>query len=89
MNRETAPSESSGDGESDSDSSASSEPSEPRVRPFEQLGELPDDVAEAFEQFKLVILSHKLTGWETISQDDMLASLDSLKALALAPPAED
>ena len=87
VNRETAPSDSSGEGESDS--SASSEPSEPRVRPFEQLGELPDDVAEAFEQFKLVILSHKLTGWETISQDDMLASLDALKVLAQAPPAEE
>ncbi len=89
VNRETAPSESAGEGESDGDSSASTEPAEQRVRPFEQLGELPDDLAEAFEQFKLVILSHKLTGWEAISQSDMLESLDALKALALAPPAED
>ncbi len=56
-----------------------------RIRPFENLADLPEDVADAFEQFKLVILSHKLTGWEQISRTDMVASLDSLKALALAP----
>jgi hypothetical protein len=58
------------------------------VRPFENLAELPDDVSEAFEMFKLAILRHKTTGWEEISRDDMLASLDALKSLALAPSAE-
>lgn len=61
----------------------------PRVRPFEDLAALPDDVAEAFEQFKLVILSHKLTGWEAISRDDLLGALESLKALAVAPSADE
>ncbi|QDT67175.1 hypothetical protein MalM25_00720 [Planctomycetes bacterium MalM25] len=61
----------------------------PRVRPFEDLATLPDDVAEAFEQFKLVILSHKLTGWEAISRDDLLGALESLKALAVAPSADE
>lgn len=60
----------------------------PRVQPFKDLAALPDDVTEAFEQFKLVILSHKLTGWESISRDDLLGALDSLKELALAPSDE-
>lgn len=55
------------------------------VRPFANLAELPDDLAEAFESFKLSILHHKLAGWREISRDDVLASLESLKQLALAP----
>jgi hypothetical protein len=61
----------------------------PRVRPFADLAKLPDDVADAFEQFKLVILSHKMTGWDLISRDDLLGALDALKALAVAPSADD
>jgi hypothetical protein len=57
----------------------------PLVRPFEHLGELPSDVSEAFESYKLAILHHKSAGWKEISRDDLLASLDALKALALAP----
>jgi hypothetical protein len=54
-------------------------------RPFEHLAELPDDLAEAFESMKLAIVRHKLAGWRDISRDDLLASLDALKSLALAP----
>jgi hypothetical protein len=62
------------------------EPAKPaRKRPFANLPDLPDDVAEAFEQFKLVILAHKMTDWSDISRDDLLASLDALKELALIP----
>lgn len=61
----------------------------PRIRPFEDLAALPDDVAEAFEQFKLVILSHKLSGWDTIPRDDLLGVLESLKVLAMAPSADE
>jgi hypothetical protein len=63
-------------------------PKQPRVKPFAGLPELPDDVAEAFEQFKLVILAHKLTGWQEISRDDLLATLDALKELAKLPADE-
>jgi len=56
-----------------------------RKRPFEDLPKLPDDLAEAFEQFKLVILAHKMAGWSEISRDDMLACLDALTELALQP----
>ncbi len=81
----------SGDGEDAPFDTPGAEPVEatPRVRPFEDLAALPDDVAEAFEQFKLVILSHKLPDWEAISRDDLLGALESLKALAMAPSADE
>ena len=62
-------------------------PVEP-LRPFEHLGKLPDDLAEAFETFKLAILAHKLTGWTAISCGEVLAALDALKQLAAAPAGE-
>jgi hypothetical protein len=55
------------------------------VRPFENLTELPDDVADAFDQMKLVILRHKADGWREITRKEMLDALDALKELALAP----
>lgn len=59
------------------------------VRPFAELPSLPDDVQDACESFKLAILRHKLAGWEEISRDDLLATLDALKQVALAPAGED
>lgn len=73
--------------EDPSEYSPSHDRSEP-VRPFANLPSLPDDVADAFENFKLVVLRHKSEGWSDISRDDMLAALDSLKQLALAPNVE-
>jgi hypothetical protein len=55
------------------------------VQPFAHLGELPDDLAEAFEAYKLAILHHKLEGWRQTSRNDVLASLDALKKLVTAP----
>ena len=55
------------------------------IRPFQNIGSLPDDVVEAFEGYKLAILRHKREGWGQITLDEMLATLDSLKELALTP----
>jgi hypothetical protein len=55
------------------------------VQPFADLAELPDDVTEAFEAFKLAILRHKMDDWREVSRDDVLAALDALKELAKAP----
>ncbi|MFZ5829843.1 MAG: hypothetical protein ACOY3P_07135 [Planctomycetota bacterium] len=63
---------------------SSEEPLEPQ-RPLAALGTLPQDLAEAFEAFKLAILAHKITGWDEISVDEVLASLEALKQLALSP----
>jgi hypothetical protein len=61
----------------------------PFVRPFENLAELPDDVADAFEAFKLAILRHKAIQWEEISQEDLLAALDALKEFVQAPASDE
>jgi hypothetical protein len=58
------------------------------VRPFENLADLPEDLAEAFESFKLAILRHKTDGWRQISREDVLAGLDALKELVVAPSAD-
>ncbi len=55
------------------------------VRPFEDLQDLPEDLAEAFESFKLAIIHHKLKDWQEVSREDVLSSLEALKQLALAP----
>lgn len=64
----------------------SSENSAPvTLRPFENLSDLPDDVTDAFDAFKLAIIRHKSAQWEEITLADLLASLDALKELAKAP----
>jgi hypothetical protein len=71
--------------ENDSTSDGYAESSPSPIRPFENLPSLPDDLKEAFELFKLSILSHKISGWTEISVDQVLGVLESLKRLALAP----
>jgi hypothetical protein len=46
---------------------------------------LPPDLGEAFESFKLAILHHKLSGWQEIACADVVAALQALQQLALAP----
>jgi hypothetical protein len=58
------------------------------VRPFENLPDLPDDLAEAFDAMKLAILHHKTDGWQEIAAADLLRALDALKALVTAPSDE-
>ena len=58
------------------------------VRPFEDLPDLPDDLAEAFDAIKLAILHHKRDGWQRIAAGDVLRTLDALKALVTAPSDE-
>jgi hypothetical protein len=54
-------------------------------RPFEKMPPMPADISEAFELFKLAVISHKISGWRDMALDDVLAILDALKQLALAP----
>jgi hypothetical protein len=60
-----------------------------RVRPFEGLPDLPDDVMDIVERFKLVILKHRREEWSEVAQSDIVAALDALKQLALAPSDEE
>jgi hypothetical protein len=71
-------------GGDDVDGQALSVPVE-RIRPFESLADLPDDVAEAVENFKLLILKYRGQKWEELPRDDLVAALDALRQFALAP----
>lgn len=48
------------------------------------LSSLPDDLVDAFETFKLVILRYRAESWETCSRDDVVNVLESLQELAHA-----
>lgn len=62
------------------------EPGElPPHQPFADLPPLPDDLAEALEGLKVAILRHKLAGWKEIAREDVVAALEAVKHLALAP----
>ncbi len=55
-------------------------------RPFEDVPELPPDLTEAVESMKLAIIHHRMSGWRDVYCDDVLAALNALRQLALAPP---
>lgn len=57
------------------------------IRPFSGLAKLPPDLSDALESFKLAILRHKTDQWREVPADDVLAALEGLKQLVLAPSA--
>lgn len=61
---------------------------ESSIRPFENLAELPEDVADAFDRYKLAIIRHRNAGWKEIGLEELLGSLEALKALARLPVEE-
>jgi hypothetical protein len=60
-------------------------PDVPRLRPFKDLPELPDDLTDAVESMQLAILHHKQDEWREVAVDDLLLTLDALKKLAVSP----
>ena len=84
MDDETDPEEGDDNAASETLESAARE----TVRPFADLGKLPDDLTEAFESFKLAILRHKSAGWQEVTLEEILGALEALKELALAPSAD-
>lgn len=67
------------------EASYTQEPPDEVPSPFASLPELPPDLAEAFESFKLAILRHKMAGWHDVSRQVCVATLEALRELALAP----
>jgi len=45
---------------------------------------LPDDLADAFEQFKLAIIAHRREGWRDATPETVCECLDALRELTLA-----
>ena len=64
--------------------SAISEAAGPKIRPFESFTDLPDDITDAINSFKIAIIKHKADEWQDISIEDLHAVLDALKSLATA-----
>jgi len=62
------------------------EPAAPvRRRLAVEVEDLPDDLAEAFEQFKLAIIAHRREGWRETTAEEVLECLEALRQLVLAP----
>ena len=51
------------------------------AKPFESFTDLPEDVLDALNAFKIAIITHKTAEWEDVSRDDMMDLLDALKQL--------
>lgn len=49
------------------------------------VDDLPSDLADAFEQFKLAIITQRRLRWSETTPDAVIECLDALKQLALAP----
>jgi hypothetical protein len=60
-------------------------PAKARTRLGVEVDELPEDLADAFEQFKLAIIAQRRLGWSETTPDAVLECLDALRELALAP----
>lgn len=75
------------DGEtaSDEDSAGGDETVQPEPRKALKIDvdQLPEDLAEAFEAFKLAIIAHRHGNWQAVSQEQMLGCLDALRELTL------
>ena len=50
-----------------------------------EVGDLPDDIADAFEQFKLAIITQRRLEWAECTPDSVIDCLDALRQLTLAP----
>lgn len=46
---------------------------------FEQIGKLPEDLAEALESFQIAIIHHRTLGWTDVTQAQVIAAIDGLK----------
>ncbi len=60
------------------------EPAKPIVTPFANLPELPPDLSDAVESFKLAVLRHKSSGWEKVSAETVNRYLDAIAILLMA-----
>jgi len=50
---------------------------------MKQIKDLPEDLKEAFEQLKIVILSHKVSGWREVDPQRILTFLNAMKVVVI------
>ncbi len=73
-----------GDASESNGAAKPAETAETRTRLSVDVESLPDDLAEAFESFKLAIIAHRRENWRDTTPESVVECLDSLKQLALA-----
>jgi len=73
------------DGELAAEREGAPAPSKARSRLAVEVDDLPEDIADAFEQFKLAIIAQRRLGWSETTPESVLACLDALRDLTLAP----
>lgn len=54
----------------------------PGLKPFQDMGELPEDFSDLVEDFKLAIIRFKSDRWADVTQQQILSVLDGLKYIA-------
>ncbi|MCH2113501.1 MAG: hypothetical protein MK171_01130 [Pirellulales bacterium] len=59
------------------------EPIQQRTHLHVKVESLPDDLAEAFESFKLAIIAHRREGWRDTTPESVVECLNALKELAM------
>lgn len=64
---------------------AATAPAKTRSRLGVNVDDLPEDLADAFEQFKLAIIAQRRLSWSETSPSAVIECLDALKELVLAP----
>jgi len=69
---------------SDEETTEAITPAEKRTRLAVDVESLPDDLAEAFESFKLAIIAHRRENWRDTTSESVIECLDALRLLALA-----
>ena len=69
-------------GESNKDYGDFSSPAEAFAQ-MKQMKDLPEDLKEAFEQLKIVILSHKVSGWREVEPQRILTFLNAMKVVVM------
>ncbi|MCL2119733.1 MAG: hypothetical protein FWH27_15055 [Planctomycetaceae bacterium] len=72
----------SGSGGTDNDFGNFSSPAEAFAQ-MKQMKDLPEDLKEAFEQLKVVILSHKVSGWREVDPQRILTFLNAMKVVIM------
>jgi len=71
-----------GGGSNDNDLGHFTSPAEAFAQ-MKQMKDLPEDLKEAFEQLKVVILSHKVSGWREVEPQRILTFLNAMKVVVM------
>ena len=82
---DTESEDASAESDDDEEETSTQAPAKSRTRLAVDVDDLPADLADAFEQFKLAIIAHRRDGWSETTPAAVVECLDALRTLAEAP----